>query len=113
MLYKRDPSRYEVAAIRWLGRLCLERPGTTITDLRLALAAFDRLPEESEQAGAEARRPAGRSKRRPDGLYALAGRWTVVDRPLGALARPAIQRTMELGKAAAHLRVQKPSYRPD
>jgi hypothetical protein len=51
-----DPSRYEPAVIRWLGRLCLERPATTITDLRLALAAFDRLPEEPDEAEAELRR---------------------------------------------------------
>jgi hypothetical protein len=54
-LYRADPSRYEAAVIRWLGRLCLERPSTTITDLRLALAAFDRLPEEPEEAEAELR----------------------------------------------------------
>jgi hypothetical protein len=50
-----DPSRYESAVIRWLGRLCLERPATTITDLRLALAAFDRLPDEPDEAEAELR----------------------------------------------------------
>jgi len=55
MLRAADPSRYEQAVIRWLGRLCLERPTTTITDLRLALAAFDRLPDEPEQAEAELR----------------------------------------------------------
>ena len=54
-LYRADPSLYEAAVIRWLGRLCLERPGTTITDLRVALASFDRLPEEPEQAEAELR----------------------------------------------------------
>ena len=54
-LYRADPSRYEAAVIRWLGRLCLERAGTTITDLRIALAAFDRLPEEPEKAEAELR----------------------------------------------------------
>jgi hypothetical protein len=42
--------------IRWLGRLCLERPATTITELRLALAAFERLPEELVEAEAELRR---------------------------------------------------------
>ena len=40
----------------WLGRLCLEWPNTTITELRLALAAFDRLPEEPQEAEAELRR---------------------------------------------------------
>ena len=51
-----DPARYERAVIRWLGRLCLERPNTTITDLRLALAAFERLPDEPDDAEAELRR---------------------------------------------------------
>ena len=51
-LYRADPSRYEAAVIRWLGRLCLERPGTTITELRLALGAFDRLPEGGSRASA-------------------------------------------------------------
>ena len=51
-----DPSRYERAVIRWLGRLCLERPNVTLTELRLALAAFDRLPSEPDEAAAELRR---------------------------------------------------------
>jgi hypothetical protein len=55
-LYRADPSRYESAVIRWLGRLCLERPTTTITELRMALAAFERLPDEPEEAEAELRR---------------------------------------------------------
>ena len=55
-LYRSDPARYEAAVIRWVGRLCLERTDTTIADLRLALAAFERLPEEPERAEAELRR---------------------------------------------------------
>jgi hypothetical protein len=51
LLCSADPAQYERAVIRWLGRLCLERRGTTITELRLALAAFDRLPEQAEEAG--------------------------------------------------------------
>ena len=51
-----DPSHYEAAVVRWLGRLCLERRTTTITDLRLAVAAFDRLPDEPDEAAAELRR---------------------------------------------------------
>jgi hypothetical protein len=53
-LYRADPSSYEQAVIRWLGRLCLERPATTITELRLALAAFDRLADADEPEDAEA-----------------------------------------------------------
>jgi hypothetical protein len=50
------PSRYERAVIRWLGGLCLERPETTLTELKLALAAFERLPSEPDEAAAELRR---------------------------------------------------------
>jgi len=51
-----DPSRYETAVVRWLGRLCLERPDMTLTERRLALAAFERLPSEPDEAAAELRR---------------------------------------------------------
>jgi hypothetical protein len=44
-----------VAAVRWLGRLCLERPDVTLTELRLALVAFERLPVEPDDAAAELR----------------------------------------------------------
>ena len=50
-----EPGRFEAAAIRWLGRLCLERPQTTLTELKLAVAAFDRLPEEPAEAEAALR----------------------------------------------------------
>jgi hypothetical protein len=50
-----DPAHYGRAAIRWLGRLCLERPDLLV-ELRLALVAFERLPEEPEEAAAELRR---------------------------------------------------------
>jgi hypothetical protein len=53
---RNDPMRFESAAIRWLGRLCLERPQTTLTELKLALGAFDRLPEEPGEAETALRR---------------------------------------------------------
>ena len=56
VLLRADPSRYERAVIRWLGRLCLERPETTLTELKLALAAFERLRREPDEAAAELRR---------------------------------------------------------
>jgi hypothetical protein len=37
-------------------RFCLERPDVTLTELRLALVALERLPEEPEDAEAELRR---------------------------------------------------------
>jgi hypothetical protein len=51
-----DPSRYERAVIRWLGRLYLERPRLTLEELRRALAARERLPQDAEQAVIELRR---------------------------------------------------------
>jgi hypothetical protein len=42
--------------VRWLGRLRLERPETTVTELKLAVAAFERLPSEPDEAAAELRR---------------------------------------------------------
>jgi hypothetical protein len=41
-----DPEQYERAAIRWLGRLCLERTHVDLEDLSRAAAALDALPED-------------------------------------------------------------------
>jgi len=40
----RDDERYERAAVRWLARLALERPGIGLEDLRQGLLAFEALP---------------------------------------------------------------------
>ena len=56
LLLRADPSRYERAVVRWLGRLCLERPETTLTELKLAVAAFEGLPSAPDEAAAELRR---------------------------------------------------------
>ena len=45
-----DPTRYERAAVRWLGRFALEARGVTIADLRLAAEALDVLPERAGEA---------------------------------------------------------------
>ena len=45
-----DPSRYERAAVRWLGRFALEGRGVTIEDLRLAAQALDELPARAGEA---------------------------------------------------------------
>jgi hypothetical protein len=36
--------RYERAAVRWLGRVCLERPDVSLVDLELASTALHALP---------------------------------------------------------------------
>lgn len=37
-------ARYERAAVRWLGRVCLERPDFSLADLELASSALSALP---------------------------------------------------------------------
>jgi hypothetical protein len=41
-----DPGAYQRAVIRWLGRLCLERPDLTVEVLEHALACFRRLSSD-------------------------------------------------------------------
>jgi hypothetical protein len=45
-----DRSRYERAAVRWLGRFALEAHGVTIDALRLAADALDLLPTRTADA---------------------------------------------------------------
>jgi hypothetical protein len=56
LLRDADPSRYERAVIRWLGRLCLQRPRLSLEELKRALAACKRLPQAPDQAVSELRR---------------------------------------------------------
>ena len=52
----REPERGERAAVRWLGRFCLERRDVTLAQVREALDAFAVLVEEPEAAEAALRR---------------------------------------------------------
>src|SRR3712207_5673557 len=46
-----EPAQYERAAIRWLGRLCLEqRTRVDLEDLSRAAAALDALPAQPDSA---------------------------------------------------------------
>jgi hypothetical protein len=45
-----DSTRYERAAVRWLGRFALEGRNVTIDDLRIAADALDALPERQGEA---------------------------------------------------------------
>ena len=45
-----EPARFERAAVRWVGRLALERQGVALDDLRLAVAALRRLPDDDALA---------------------------------------------------------------
>jgi predicted transport protein len=40
LLRDREPERYERAAVRWIGRYCVERPEVTLEDVDHARAAF-------------------------------------------------------------------------
>jgi hypothetical protein len=41
-----DEARFEPAAVRWTGRLALEAPGLTLSQLHLAIEALDGLPDD-------------------------------------------------------------------
>jgi hypothetical protein len=45
-----DPAQYERAAVRWLGRLCLERSHVELEDLSRAAAALVALPARPDAA---------------------------------------------------------------
>ena len=40
LLRDREPERYERAAVRWIGRFCVERPDATLDDVDHARSAF-------------------------------------------------------------------------
>jgi hypothetical protein len=45
LLRRAKPEVYERAALRWLARLLLERPGISLTELERAARALQRLPD--------------------------------------------------------------------
>jgi hypothetical protein len=45
-----DPERFERAALRWLARFCVERPGATLDDVRAAAWAFERMGSDPNGA---------------------------------------------------------------
>jgi hypothetical protein len=51
-----EPESYERAVVRWLGRFCLERRDVTLTAVRAALEAFERLPTFPEESMRQLRR---------------------------------------------------------
>lgn len=52
LIQRSEPEHYERAAIRWLARLCLERPEVDFDDLAEAMVALTALPEEPVSAKA-------------------------------------------------------------
>jgi hypothetical protein len=49
VLAEQEPEKYERAALRWLARLCLERP-VTLSELGEVVVALDELPREPHWA---------------------------------------------------------------
>jgi hypothetical protein len=50
VILRAEPEQYERAAVRWLGRLCLERTRVDLEDLSRAAAALDALPQRPDSA---------------------------------------------------------------
>jgi HEAT repeat protein len=50
VILRAEPAQYERAAVRWLGRLCLERGRVGLADLSRAAAALDALPDRPQAA---------------------------------------------------------------
>jgi hypothetical protein len=45
-----EPERFQRAALRWIARYCLERPGVTLSQVRAATEAFERMAARPEDA---------------------------------------------------------------
>ncbi len=56
LVAKQEPRHFERAALRWIGRYCLERRDLTIEDVRDVADAFARLRDDDEGAEATLRR---------------------------------------------------------
>jgi hypothetical protein len=50
LLRDREPERYERAAVRWIGRFCVERQTATLEDVDHARAAFQIMRRDPERA---------------------------------------------------------------
>lgn len=50
VILRADPEQYERAAVRWLGRLCLERTRVDLGGLGQAAAALEALPHRPDDA---------------------------------------------------------------
>lgn len=51
--YRDEPDLYERAAVRWLGRFCVESKGATLDDVYQVAEALERLPDSPQQTAAE------------------------------------------------------------
>jgi len=53
VMRRADAATYERAVARWIGRFALEHPGVTLAMLHQAVSAFERLPDNPEEARLE------------------------------------------------------------
>jgi hypothetical protein len=45
-----EPERFQRAALRWLARYCVERPAVSLSEVRAAAEAFERMAARPEDA---------------------------------------------------------------
>jgi predicted transport protein len=50
LLRDREPERYEAAAVRWIGRFCVEKQDVSLEDVDHARSAFSLMRREPERA---------------------------------------------------------------
>lgn len=50
VLRDQEPEHFDAAAIRWIGRFCMERPGVTLDDVDDARAAFEQMRTDATAA---------------------------------------------------------------
>jgi hypothetical protein len=50
LIRRRDPKRYERAALRWLARFVIEAEKTTLAELKGVVGIFERLPDQPQVA---------------------------------------------------------------
>jgi hypothetical protein len=75
LVIEHEPHHAERAAVRWLGRVCLERPPVTLAQVRAAVDAFALLVHDPDAAEGVLRRVAdgSRQKGRSDWEASLRG----------------------------------------
>jgi hypothetical protein len=75
LVVEHEPQNAERAAVRWLGRVCLERPPVTLAQVRAAVDAFAPLVDDPDAAEGVLRRVAdgSRQKGRSDWEASLRG----------------------------------------
>ncbi len=53
LIAEKQPNLYDKAAVRWLGRFCLEARGPTLEDVHQVAEALERLPDSPDRTAAK------------------------------------------------------------